>query len=375
MKPLRHLLRSPAILAIALALFSLNRSSATIITTDTVITPSQLIYENTDLVVSNATLTVDGPHTFASLLVGPGGVVTHSYSPTGTIPTTDPVVDEPQILTGTNEVTLSHQNIDGETVMVTDVSGTTTYQTNSDFELRSTGGDTLLSRSETSTILDGAMVLVSYQVPGTNVAARLNLTITGNLEVQAGARIEADGRGLSSGTGAGFASGFPLMGTGGGHGGFGGANSTNTHGGNCYGTIQSPSALGSRGGAGVGGAGSLGGGAIRLDVAGLAQIDGLISANGLNATNSRSGGGSGGSIWLTAQTLSGAGGIAAQGGNGEPIHGGGGGGGRIAISSITNTFTGTASAYGGVGAQRGGAGGRGISHELTNAGRSVGSFQ
>jgi hypothetical protein len=356
MKPLRHLLRSLAILAIALALLSLCRSSAAIFTNDTVIAPDDLVYENTNLIVSNATLTVDGPHTFASLLVGPGGVVTHSFSPTGTILTTNAVVDEPQILVGTNEVMLANSNIAPATVVLKDFSGTTTYQTNADFVLRSNGPDTFLSRSETSTIPDGAMVLVSYQIPGTNVAARLNLIITGNLEVHASARIGADGRGLSSGTGVGFSTGNPVMGSGGGHGGFGGANSTNTAGGNCYGIIQSPIALGSGGGAGVGGPGSFGGGAIRLDVAGLAQIDGVISANGLNATNSRSGGGSGGSIWLTAQTLSGAGGIAAQGGNGEPIHGGGGGGGRIAINSITNTFAGTITAFGGLGAQRGGAG-------------------
>jgi hypothetical protein len=366
MKPLSHLSRSPALLAIALALLSLSRSSAAIFTNDTVIAPDDLVYENTSVIVSNATLTVDGPHTFASLLVGPGGVVTHSFSPAGTILTTNAVMDEPQILVGTNEVMLANSNIAPATVVLKDFSGTTTYQTNADFVLRSNGPDTFLSRSETSSIPDGSMVLVSYQIPGTNVAARLNLIITGNLEVHASARIDADGRGLSSGTGLGFSTGFPLMGSGGGHGGFGGANSTNTAGGNCYGTIQSPSALGSSGGAGAGGAGSLGGGAIRLDVAGLALIDGVISANGLNATNSRSGGGSGGSIWLTAQTLSGAGGIAAQGGNGEPVHGGGGGGGRIAINSITNAFTGTVTAFGGLGAQRGGAGT--IYQTITNIG-------
>ena len=43
------------------------------------------------------------------------------------------------------------------------------------------------------------------------------------------------------------------------------------------------------------------------------------------------GGGSGGSIWLTAGALAGTGAIAADGGAGELYDGGGGGGGRIAI--------------------------------------------
>ena len=63
-----------------------------------------------------------------------------------------------------------------------------------------------------------------------------------------------------------------------------------------------------------------------------------------------------GSVWITAQTVTGAGTITAHGGNGEPIHGGGGGGGRIAIHSNTNNFTGTLAAYGGLGWKIGGAG-------------------
>src|SRR5208283_4980511 len=69
-----------------------------------------------------------------------------------------------------------------------------------------------------------------------------------------------------------------------------------------------------------------------------------------------SGGGSGGSIWLTGLTLSGAGSIAANGGSGEPIHGGGGGGGRISWEVTASSFTGVTTAYGGAGANVGGAG-------------------
>jgi hypothetical protein len=81
-----------------------------------------------------------------------------------------------------------------------------------------------------------------------------------------------------------------------------------------------------------------------------------LSANGQNATNSRAGGGAGGSIRVIATTIVGSGTLFANGGAGEPVHGGGGGGGRIALVANTNLFTGTLSAIGGAGWQRGGAG-------------------
>jgi hypothetical protein len=68
-----------------------------------------------------------------------------------------------------------------------------------------------------------------------------------------------------------------------------------------------------------------------------------------------SGGGSGGSIYLTAGTLAGAGTISADGGNGSES-GGGGGGGRIAIYYDTDTFSGTVTASGGAGLSPGGTG-------------------
>lgn len=202
------------------------------------------------------------------------------------------------------------------------------------------------------------MVLVSYAIPGGTITAGLNLTVTGNVEVAPGGFINANGRGFggNTGTGNGGEAGSPQSGAGAGHGGYGGLSSSNAPGGNTYGAFNQPATLGSVGGQGVGGAGGAGGGNIKLTVSGTAQIDGGISANALNATNSRSGGGSGGSIWITAQTLGGAGAITAHGGNGEPIHGGGGGGGRIAIYSDTNDFTGAIAAYGGTGWRTGGAG-------------------
>jgi len=333
-------------------------ASAIVFTSDTTITPESTTYEGVDIIISNATLTVDGPHTFANLLVGPGGTITHSFSANGTITTNILILDEPQILDGTNEFTFANQNVIPATVLVKDLSGTITYQVNTDYLVRLSGTSAYLSRSVPSTIPDGVIVLVSYAIPGGTIPAGLNLTVTGNVEVATGGFITANGRGFggNTGTGNGGETGTTLTGAGASHGGYGGLSSSNAPGGIAYGVFNQPSALGSGGGQGVGGVGGAGGGAIKLTVLGTALINGVISVNALNATNSRSGGGSGGSIWLTTQTLAGTGTITAHGGNGEPIHGGGGGGGRIAIYSDTNDFTGVVAAYGGTGWRTGGAG-------------------
>src|SRR5207249_11763602 len=98
-----------------------------------------------------------------------------------------------------------------------------------------------------------------------------------------------------------------------------------------------------------------GGGALHLSVTGTLTVDVSLTANGRSALGP-SGGGSGGSLWLTAGLLSGTGVIAANGGAGSSVAGGGGGGGRISISFLTNHFTGTLSARGGAGVNYGGAG-------------------
>src|SRR5262249_51667720 len=87
------------------------------------------------------------------------------------------------------------------------------------------------------------------------------------------------------------------------------------------------------------------------------QVDGKISANGGTAvSNINSGGGAGGSVWISAKTLSGSGTIAADGAAANGT-GGGGGGGRVAIwADNTNSFSGIISARGGAGANYGGAG-------------------
>jgi hypothetical protein len=189
----------------------------------------------------------------------------------------------------------------------------------------------------------------------------LNLIASGNVTIQSGGSLLADSAGSPAGSGSGY--GYSYYGTGypcggGGHGGSGAnGSSTNASGGTTYGSQTSPTTYGSGGGMfppfSVGGAG---GGAIRLNVSGILQVDGRITANGGNGSGSGGGGGAGGSIWLTSGILTGSGSITVNGGNGVDSIGGGGGGGRIAIYPAANLFGGAISAYGGGGANWGGAG-------------------
>jgi hypothetical protein len=188
-------------------------------------------------------------------------------------------------------------------------------------------------------------------------ATNLQLSVTGDMLVHAGAGIDLDGQGYAASQGPGR--GPFYGGGGGGHGGYGGADANRDPSGASYDSVLQPSLPGSGGGnphpVQLFSTVCAGGGAARLTVGGSLMLDGRLSADGANA-GPAGGGGAGGSLWITTGTLSGTGSISANGGNGDPITGGGGGGGRIAISYNTNQFTGTISARGGAGSQYGGAG-------------------
>ena len=71
----------------------------------------------------------------------------------------------------------------------------------------------------------------------------------------------------------------------------------------------------------------LGSGGIRLTVSGTLQRDGSVTANGVGNSPWGVGNGAGGSLWVSAASLSGSGAFHADGGGGND----GGGGGRIAV--------------------------------------------
>lgn len=176
----------------------------------------------------------------------------------------------------------------------------------------------------------------------------LYLNVFGNADIDSGGAIVADFLGYNvSGPGGGRVD-FVGDGSGGGYGGAGGISAGGAPGGFPYGSSNEPVSLGSSGGISPALAGfSQGGGAIRLTVDGALTLNGNVSANGNDAFIDGSGGGSGGSIWITTGNLLGNGWLTANGGAGQDAEGGGGGGGRIAIYANTNSFSGNVLANGG----------------------------
>ena len=67
----------------ALALLA-TAAHAAVFTNNTTIAVGNTNYDGQDIVVTNCTLTVNGPHSFTSLLVMSNGVVTHTANPAGT---------------------------------------------------------------------------------------------------------------------------------------------------------------------------------------------------------------------------------------------------------------------------------------------------
>jgi hypothetical protein len=332
-------------------------------TNDTLISFNNTSFEGQDIVVTNCTLTVDGSHSFGNVRILNRGTLTHTYATNGLIQTLLHIVAEQQILSDTNPPILNNPNVLADTIRVTDVAASVTYTQGIDYAAVPLGnGYTELTRLTNSAITDGATILICYDALSVPVDTGLNLTVTTNVEIEAGGAINVNSGGYGGGLGQGHgASGSSApnnyaAGSGGGYGGYGGAASTLVAGGNCYGSILTDGDRGSGGGAGFGGLGGAGGGAIKLTISKLLRVSGQISANGADGLNGRSGGGSGGGISVTAQLLTGTGSISANGGAGEPNDGGGGGGGRIALRCSTNQFAGIVMAHGGAGATAGGAG-------------------
>lgn len=263
------------------SMLPLAGTSAITFSSNTTLGVGNTAYDGQDIIVSNCTLTVNGPHGFASLRLTSNAVVTCDALTTGLV------------------------------VTVT-----------SDLVVESTCAITVLGKGWTGT--------------------------------------DTTGNGPGGGGGARWLD--RIGGSGAGHGGEGGLGSSGYAAGGGYGAWMEPATWGSAGGAGTQIQGASGGGAIRLQVGGALHNDGLITANGANgATHAygAAGGGAGGSIWITAQTLAGAGRFSADGGSGGASgrgNGGGGGGGRVAVYCATNFCTGQFTALGGWGYQYGGAG-------------------
>ncbi len=222
------------------------------------------------------------------------------------------------------------------------------------------------------TVIGGASVLPIAPVPTLSnlwIGANSTLTMRTNetnlflhvlrdVTITTGSTIQVDGKGFTQGIGPAPGASLANTGAGGGYGGAGGNSAAGAGGGTSYGSAAQPAERGSGGGAGANGyfGGSEGGGSIQMIVGGTLTLDGALTANGNAGLQDDSGGGAGGSIWVSAGILTGTGNISAVGGNGDLFGGGGGGGGRIAIYSPSNSFTGAITVSGGSGANPGEAG-------------------
>jgi hypothetical protein len=182
---------------------------------------------------------------------------------------------------------------------------------------------------------------------------KVNLTTSGNFTINSGGAIDVHKMGFTSRYGDGTITSYTSSSGGGGagHGGAGGSG-VSSNGGSTYGSLGTPTSIGSGGGdRSCCYSGGDGGGAIILDVGGTLTVNGDINADGGQTWNANydPGGGSGGSIYILTHDLSGTtGAITTNGGDGWPTKGGGGGGGRIAIYySGSSTYSGTLTSSGG----------------------------
>ena len=194
-------------------------------------------------------------------------------------------------------------------------------------------------KSASCITLSGALTLQNTSTliqKATSLTAEYGMEISAStLNLATGSTISANSRGYvhnNAGVAGGFVtngntSGSTSTGGGGSHGGRGGNSGIST-----YGSLASPNTSGSSGAnwSSIGGAG---GGIIRLYVSGTATVDGIIDANGSVAANGNTGSGAGGSIYFSANTVTGGGTIRANGA--ASSSGSGGGGGRIALYYTT----------------------------------------
>lgn len=155
---------------------------------------------------------------------------------------------------------------------------------------------------------------------------RLKVVVGGDFTLGSGAQINVDGKGFPQAKGPGAPG---LVQAAASHGGRG-ARTTHAaaRSADCYGSIVMPADLGSGGREQFG---TAGGGAVWLEVGGILQLDGGITANG--ATGSAHYSGSGGSIYCRAGAMQGGGAIMANAGSVTTSTPGGGG--RIALV-VTN---------------------------------------
>ena len=181
-----------------------------------------------------------------------------------------------------------------------------------------------------------------------------SIAMCANTSVAVAGSVSTNSGGCSSESG--FGKG--VLGSGAGHGGRGGDGAGGAAGGLTYGDAFSPHYAGSGGGGGVlRGDGGSGGGVVSIGVSnGVLSMTATGSIDAGGESVDIAGGGSGGSITVFANDVTGSGTITADGGSSSNVEAGSGGGGYVAFSWLPaglnrgENWTGTAAANGGQGA-------------------------
>jgi hypothetical protein len=216
------------------------------------------------------------------------------------------------------------------------------------------GGASLVleGQAEVSALVQAGDVLVKAgAVIRPAQGGKLRFELTGELRVEAGARIDVSGLGYAGGTTAhpdGFAPDGRLAAQTDGGGSHGGAGAIWNGGrpGEVYDSVYRPTMAGGGGAKDDGSCcGGLAGGGVLEVVAASVVLDGELRANGIgNSEHGDRPGGAGGSIYVAADSLAGAGKIDASGGHGgdgcqgSSQEAGAGGGGRVALAVGTLAF-------------------------------------
>ena len=211
-----------------------------------------------------------------------------------------------------------------------------------------TGGGRYFVEGATSllgSLAVGSGGALSHTIGGSAENYKIDLDVSGNVTVSAGGAISATGKGYSKKQGpgrSGTTGNVPGM-----HAGRVYKANATVH---CYGSITRPVNYGSGGGANNA---SDGGGAVKLTIAGSMVNNGSVEANGARTVSGYYSG-CGGSVWVTANSLSGAGSFAANGGLADldAQQAGMGSGGRVSLwltgpGNDFSSFTGQATAFGG----------------------------
>jgi hypothetical protein len=161
----------PLLLIVMAIAVMIAPASAMVFTENAEIGPLNTNYDGQDIVVLDCTVTVDGPHTFSSLVLAANGILTHSASANGQLPLLLTVTNAPYTLSGTLPDLLTNSNILSSPVL-TDTNGDV-YSNGVDYlAVPVTNGDYEISRTATSSIPDGGTVLVSYNYSGSVPAGR-----------------------------------------------------------------------------------------------------------------------------------------------------------------------------------------------------------